>query len=186
MRRSIGIVLLLSCTAAAAQEMAVPVDVQVPLLLKILTFERNLRGHRSQPLRLGVLFQSQVEESREAFDAFTATAAKGPMRLGSRAIEIVPIDAADDAEVARVLGTAPIDVLYVAPLRAIAISAITKLTRQREIITLTGVPAYVDQGLSVGVDARGGRTRVVINLGAHRAEGAEFSAQLLKMARIVP
>ena len=47
------------------------------------------------------------------------------------------------------------------------------------------MPRYVEGGLAIGVDMKGDRPEIVINLAASRAEGAELNAHLLKLARVV-
>ena len=70
-------------------------------------------------------------------------------------------------------------------LRAFDLAAITDWARKSRIVTLTGIPAFVDRGVSVGIDLQGGKPRILINLQAARAEGADFDSGLLKLARIV-
>ena len=49
-----------------------------------------------------------------------------------------------------------------------------------------GVPVFVEDGLAVGIAMKGNRPLVVINLTASKAEGADFSSQLLHIAKIIP
>jgi hypothetical protein len=78
-----------------------------------------------------------------------------------------------------------VDVAYVCALRALDTSSIMLITRALGILSVTGEPGYVEEGLSVGADLRGNRAQLVINLTAARAEGADLPAQVLKLARIV-
>lgn len=52
-------------------------------------------------------------------------------------------------------------------------------------MTFTGVPKYVEQGIAVGIGIQDRKPKIHINLSASKAEGAEFSSQLLKLAEIV-
>lgn len=72
-----------------------------------------------------------------------------------------------------------------APLRAVNMATITARTRKSSVITLTGVPSFVDEGLAVGIDLQGEKPRLLVNRKAAGAEGAKFSSRLLKLARIV-
>ncbi|MCK4591646.1 MAG: YfiR family protein, partial [Candidatus Latescibacteria bacterium] len=78
-----------------------------------------------------------------------------------------------------------IDILYVAPLRALGVKTITGVSRAKRILTLTGVPDYVESGLAVGIGIKGEKPRVIINSPAAKAEGADFSSQLLKLAKVI-
>src|SRR5919106_2649996 len=54
--------------ALAAQEVALPVAVQVPILVKILNFDRNLSDRAGGRLVIGVLFQSRYRTSANVAD----------------------------------------------------------------------------------------------------------------------
>jgi hypothetical protein len=76
-------------------------------------------------------------------------------------------------------------VLYVSPLRAVHLEDVALVSRAAQITTVTGVPRYVETGLAIGVDLKGERPQIVVNLAASRAEGADLTAHLLKLARVV-
>jgi hypothetical protein len=92
----------------------------------------------------------------------------------------------DYADLAAVLQRERIDVLYVTPMRAVDFDTLKATVRASQVITVTGVPEYVERGLAIGVGVKGERPEIVINLDASRAEGAELNAQVLRIARIVP
>jgi hypothetical protein len=70
-------------------------------------------------------------------------------------------------------------------MRTVDMATITARTRRSSTITLTGVPAFVDAGLTVGTDLQGDKPRLLVNLAAATAEGAQFESRLLKLAKIV-
>jgi hypothetical protein len=188
MPRRLAVLALVFATAlaVAAQELDVPVETQVPILLKVLGFDRKVTERAGEPLRIGLLYQPRVRSSRAVAEAFREAAAKSGIRaVAGRALQFVSIEIDDESDLARSLGSAQVDAVYVTPLRAVRIEAVTEITRQRHITTLTGVPHYVVDGLTVGLGVRGQKPEILVNLQSHKAEGAEFSAQLLKMARIV-
>jgi len=78
-----------------------------------------------------------------------------------------------------------IDVLYLTQLRAVEIGDIAKLSRKKQIVTLTGIPDYVKAGVAVGVDIKEEQPQILINLPASKAEGVDFSSQLLKLAKVI-
>jgi hypothetical protein len=53
------------------------------------------------------------------------------------------------------------------------------------MLTLTGVAEYVRAGIAVGIGVRDDRPEILVNLAAARAAGADFSAQLLLLARVI-
>jgi hypothetical protein len=164
---------------AVAQDMPVPVETQVPILLKILTFDRAITARPSDRLVIGIIFQGRNRNSSEIADQVLRQ-----LKAAAPAIRVVPMDLDRTDDLVAALLRDSVQVLYVAPLQAVAISTLSKATRERQVLSYTGVPRYVEQGLAVGIDVSGMRPQIVINLEASRAEGAVFSAQLLKLVRL--
>jgi hypothetical protein len=163
---------------AAAQQVAVPVEIQVPLLLKILAFNRSL-ADAADTLVVGIVFQHRNRAS-----AAIGEEVRGLLAAAARPIRVVAIDLDETRDLRGTLLRESVRVVYVAPLQAVSVSTVTEATRGERVVSLTGVPRYVEQGLAVGIDLSDSRPRIVINLAASRAEGADFSAELLKLARL--
>jgi hypothetical protein len=169
-----------------AQQVPVPVAVQIPILVKILNFDRNFPERAGGRLVVGVLFQSRYRTSANvahevclAFQELPA-GAFGAVEASCVAIDLDATSALDSA-----LKRKRVQVLYVSPLRAVPLGEVTAVSRAAGITTLTGVPRYVETGLAIGLDMKGERPEIVINLAASRAEGADLTAHLLKLARVV-
>lgn len=174
------IALLCRASSVAAQDVAVPVDVQVPLFIKILAFDRNLGSRPPGPLVVGVLYQANFRASADV-----AAQVRRFIKDGNEDLKVVPINLDETDDLLDVLARQHVLVLYVCPLRAVELKSVTDASRQSGVRTLTGVPRYVESGLGIGLDLKGQRPEIVVNLVAIRAEGADFDAQLLKLARIV-
>ena len=170
----------------SAQDVKVPVEVQFDLLTKILVFDRNLKARVGEEIVVGVVFQSLYRASLAAKDEFLSAAEKSrDLRIDGLAIRCIAIDLKNDLPLEDVLAEDKIDVLYVAPLRAYDIRTIAAASRARRILSLTGVPEYVRNDLAVGIDAIGGKPRILINLAASKAEGCDFSSKLLNLATVI-
>ncbi len=174
-------------TAAAstsAQDMDVPMDVQLPILLKVLSFDRKLPVRAPREIVIGVAYQGGNREStlaqEEGMRVIGTQAAPG----GTATLRVVPIDL-DESTIAQAHAKRALTHLYVAPLRATDVRAIAAWAREAGVTTMTGVSRYVADGLAIGVGLRGGRPRILVNVEASRLEGADLSAELLKLADIV-
>src|SRR3954452_9173750 len=161
-----------------AQDVPVPAAVQVPLLLKILTFDRHLAA-AAEPLVVGVVFQRRNRASAAIGDEVRVLLA-----ASARPIRVIVIDLDETHDLRGTLLRESVRVVYIAPLQAVSVSTLTEATRGERVVSMTGVPRYVEQGLAIGIDMSDSRPRIVINLAASRAEGADFSAELLKLARL--
>jgi hypothetical protein len=169
-----------------AQEIEVPINVQYVLLHKILAFDRNLKERAGKELVIGIIYQSNFRNSLNFKDELVEVIAKSqPGKLVDIPDRYVTIEWTANLNLSEFGAKNEIDIFYVAPLRAVEIKTITAVSRSRKILTFTGVPVYVDAGLAAGVGIKGDSPRIIINLPAARAEGVEFDAQLLKLAKVI-
>jgi YfiR/HmsC-like len=165
--------------------MDVPVAVHLPVLLKVLSFDRQLRTRAPHEVVVGVVYQSgsrasvvAKDEAMQAFKAASTLVQDLPMRA-------IVIDL-DHGTLADALEGRKLTHLYLTPLRATDVHALALLSREAHVITMTGVARYLDDGIGLGVGLRGGRLRILVNLDACRIAGADLSAEVLKLAELVP
>ena len=158
---------------------------QYRLYLKVLAFDRNFTARVGDGLIIGVFFAGAVKESRQAMDDFARAVAEGPADFEGLPVRLVPIKYGKAAEIETSLIEGSVDVLYVTPLGPADLSGVSAVCRARKVPTFTGVPEYVERGLSVSFGLSGRKAEVLINLGSSRAEGSDFSARLLDMVTVV-
>lgn len=179
--------LLVPALAANADDVALPAATQVQLFMRILAFDRGLSMRAADGVVLAIVHQGKFRQSVNERNAIVeALSAYDSVTVGTRRVPltVAPIDLdAEDLHAALVAHHA--DLLYVAPVRAVDIGSIASISKLSKVPSLTGVPAYVRAGLGVGLDLRGERPEIVINLTAAREAGADFDAQLLQLATIV-
>jgi YfiR/HmsC-like len=166
-----------------AQEAQLPVQVQVSLFARIWTFDRNHDSRADDGLVIGVVYQSSVRSSLRTKNVFVSATEALPPRDGS--VRVIEIDYVDPQALEEAVRSHGIDMLYVAPLRAVDVDQIAVLAGRLKVLTCTGVPQYVSQGLAVGLELSDGRPGIVVNREASRQQGADFGSSLLQLARIV-
>lgn len=173
-------------TRAPAQEMALPVSVQIPVFTKMLAFDRDLPSRAGDEIVIGILHQGGYRASQLAAEE-VRRALNGTHRRSIAGIPLryVSLDYSVTRSLDMSLSDLGIDVLYVAPLRAVDIDEITTATRARGVLTCTGVADYVDLGVAIGLSVRRDRPLILVNLPAALAEGADFSSELLKLAEVI-
>jgi hypothetical protein len=158
---------------------------QYRLYLKILTFDRNLRARIGDELDIGVLYAGLVEESRQARDDFARAVAAGPADFEGLPIRLVPIQYGKKAEIEASLAAGSVDALYVTPIGSYDLAPVSAACRARGVSTFSGIPEYLESGLSVSFGISGRQAKVLVNLANSRAEGSDFSARLLDMVTVV-
>jgi hypothetical protein len=157
----------------------------LPLLTKVIEYDRTFRGKITSVVKIGVIYQKSWRPSSAVFDEVLSVTSRTAFMVCGFPVEIVPIDVGGDASVHELLGKHSIDILYVAPVRGVSLEEITSASEEQHFRTITGVPQYVEHGIAIGIDLRNDRPLIVINLPAAKACGADLSAQVLRLARVV-
>jgi hypothetical protein len=166
--------------------MPVPMDIQLPLLLKVLSADRQLRARAGDELVIGVFYQERYRASVSAMESIFEAAIKSLQApLPDQTVRLIPVPIDGEPDWSSLIATLDLDVCYIAPLRAVSVAGLLSATKITQAISCTGVPEYVDSGVAFGFDTQGGKPQIVINVEAAKAEGIDFSSQLLKLARIV-
>ena len=168
---------------AGAEDMPLSADLQVPLFLKILTYDRRFESRFGTELKLGVVYApldpQSVKAANDITDVLYRYARKTVKRLP---VNKVLVEFSTPESLERSITTGSIDVLYVAPGSAKNVAAIVKVSRGRGVTTMAGVPDYVRSGVCVGLSVSQDRPQILINQPACLQEGSEFDASLLRIA----
>lgn len=183
----LGLLLLLRPgVATAAEPMPLRADLQVPLILKVLTYDRHLETKAGQEVGIGVVYTPEEPDSVAAANQIFETL----FRFADKTVKRLPIkrylleySSADRLE--RSITQRGISVLYVAPGNASNLEVITRVSQARSVTTTTGVPEYVRRGVAVGIALSDERPQILINLASARSEGSEFDASLLRFATVL-
>ena len=178
---------LLSAPAAGTEPMPFPADVQITLLLKILTYDRSFTAKAKSAVTIGVVYVAADPESVKAKDEILNTL----KLVADRTIKNVPIRAValeyrDPAGLGKLVQKAGINVFYIAPGNADSLRELLRVSHTQGITTATGVPEYVQRGVAIGIGIKADKKPdILINLPSSRQEGSEFDASLLRIANVV-
>jgi hypothetical protein len=187
-RLLIGVLtLLLVGGSAQAQKMAAPAEVQVPLLFKILTFDRRV-GTRppGNVIVIAVVFQTGYRASLVARNQIVdALKAMQDSTISGHPVRWVAVEWIDEEQVRLALIRERTDVVYVTPLRGVELHPLIRTARAAGMTTFTGVPLYVEQGVALSIGIVRERPQIIVNLAATRAEGSDFTSQLLRVCKVV-
>lgn len=164
--------------------MDVPVAIQIPLFLKVMSFDRQLHPRAGSELVVAIAYQSGNRSSLLAEDAAVQSLSVTRGTVDGLTVRPMLIDL-DRERLAVALAREHVTMLYVAPLRAFDIGTVVAAARAAHVTTATGVTRYIALGLALSVRRQGDRPRLLINLPAARLEGAEFAAELLKLAEVI-
>jgi YfiR/HmsC-like len=171
---------------ARAEEMALSAAAQVPLLLKILTYDRNFEKRAGGELAIGIVYDPADRDSAKATTDLGNTLFQSRDKTVKQLkIKYYTIEYTNAADLERFVKQKGISVLYIAPGNARNLANIVQLSQELHLTTTTGVPDYVRRGASVGLALSQDKPQILINLQSTRAEGIQFDASLLRLATIV-
>jgi len=165
----------------------VPATIQVPLLLKILTFDRNFDQRVGSVLRIGVVYVDDVPASRQAKDDIsTVLDGFADKTIKTLPISFVLLRYSTEQSFEDAAKTHGVNVIYVTPGSAKFLAGLLRVSRKHRMTTVTGVPEYVKAGVTVGLSLkRDNKTEILINLNSARLEGVAFDANLLRLSTIL-
>lgn len=168
-----------------AQSVEVPVELQFPIFLKILTFDRKLQQRGKNGLNMLIIYQKNYKSSYFIKEEI----GKILSRLDIGKIESIPIKYnfidIEETNLQSALIKYRTNLIYICPLRGVALESITRVTKENGVLSFTGVPDYVESGVSVGIELKDEKPHIIINLTSAKAEQADFSSQLLRVAKIL-
>jgi uncharacterized protein DUF4154 len=183
---SVALVALLAVPATAAEAMPFTADAQVPLLLKVLTYDRSFAVKAKSALNIGIVYMASDPQSVKAKDDIVKTLqAFSDRTIKNVPIKFQPIEYRGRASLETAVRSG-VNVFYIAPGTADAIDEVLKVSHRSGVTTATGVPEFVNRGVAIGIGMKADKKPdILINLSSSRSEGSEFDASLLRIANIV-
>jgi hypothetical protein len=168
---------------AGADDSAVPVELQVELLARIVRYERSYMAQSASARLLAVVRTNDVDSTRTGSEFIAHV--RRQQRVGGRTVtasvhEFTNVRALRDA-VAR----DQVSIVYFAPGLASEMPAIASAFAGRNVITVAATGRDVDRGAVVGFELVSSRPRIAVNLPRARAQRLRFNAQFLRIARVV-
>ncbi len=97
--------------------------------------------------------------------------------VGGRQVEIVQLSALGD--------NVPCDFIFVSRSESASLDALLRKLAARRVVTVSDIPGFASAGGMVELTLSDERVGVTLNRRAAQKQGLEFSAQLLRLAKVV-
>jgi len=180
----IGLALLAG--SGAASESEVPATNQVPIFLKLLTYDRALATQGDEFLRIGILVRHDNEDSKLGADDFGKALAKmSDKTVNGRSFRHEIVEWETTADLMSSIRSANLDVLYVTEGHKGNIQTIQTITRELDILSLGAESIFVNTGLSIGLGLKDGHPQIWVNLESLHQEGHLLDARILRLCKVV-
>jgi hypothetical protein len=172
----------LTAESARADELSVPISLQVNLLDRVVRFERSYASRGDAPALVVVV---TVDEAASVRAAALASAAIGQIAsLGARRASVVTQTFSSPAALRSASREAAIVYLMPGFSRA-DVQAIAAAFADSKVLTVGASNADADNGAALGFELEGSKPRIIVNLRQARAQRLDFSAQFLRLARVI-
>ena len=185
-RAALFVALILSLVGGRGVAYASDVDVtrQALVLARALAYDRNLPDRAGATVGIGVLYKTGDHEdsAKKAYESFSAL---GGVKVGGLPVEITLVEWHDADTLINGIESGGIDALYVCAGLTDQVEAIKQVSRAKRVLTLASQRSYVEAGMTLGVFENAGEPKLAVNLPASKAEGASFSAELLRLAEVI-
>jgi hypothetical protein len=177
---------LVAAARPASGADGIPADKRALIVLRVLAYDRNLPQRADEVVRLAVIYRFGDRSSESAAEALIASLRgdAGKVMVASRPLRVVGIPYSAQG-VEGDLVRAGVAAAIVCPGLGGEVGAISLASRKHSILTFTDDEQMVRAGLSIGVVRRADRAAILVDLVAARAEGADLSADLLRLAEVV-
>jgi len=163
----------------------VPFDIQVPLVLKALTYDRNLKTRASDEVRIAVIFPPNT--TRGLTDDLHASLKKIPGRtVNGLVVVFTEVSADDEASLEQGLRSGQWAAAYVMPgFSRVELARVRRLCESRRVLPVAASIDDLAHGLAFGIGVQGSKPQIVVNLPASKACGSDFDLALLQLSRVL-
>ncbi len=181
-----GLLVHFTVASTFSQMVDVPTKIHWPLFAKVLAFNRSLSQHADTVLTVGVIYQSRFRQSTSVLEQLRgAVLDDRGEQTTERPTRIFVIDLESPSNLSDLMEKEHVDVLYVTPLRGVDLGTITEQSRMRKILTVSGVAAYGERGITITIGLYRERPRLIINKTSAKAEGIDLNPQILRIAGFI-
>ena len=155
-------------------------------LARALAYDENLPSRAGKIVALAVLYKPEnpasEKEARESFALFHKLESYNIVGLPFHSF-LLPFTSPEVLDEA--VGAQGIVALYVCPGMENEIPGIKRISRKHKTTTIASREEQVTAGLALGVFSLDRNLIVVVNLPVSREEGARFSSDLLRLAKVI-
>lgn len=168
----------------ADEEVAVPVPLQMELLLKVASYDKNLPARAPDVVRLMLLVKPGSTNGSHV--AQLAARQLGGKTLAGRSLELSTQPFSDAANLAQKVKDTRTAIVYLAPgFDANELAAIAKALSGLSVLSVGALSRFVQSGTVLSFDLISGKPKLLIHQKRALAQGVEFSSQVLKLAKVI-
>lgn len=170
---------------AGAEEISVPIPLQVELLDRLLWYERGLQRSAAKELGILIVTRTNNKESARAAAQLGAQLERAKT-LAGKSLVFTRVGYESAAQIKKLTIDRRTYLVYLAPGLEDAIGPLASALRGQTVLTVSCVASDVARGAVLGFELASAKPRIALSLARSRDQNLDFAAQLLRVARVVP
>lgn len=174
--------ILLSHLQARADDVSVPIELQVDLLGRVAKFERTFASKGTTPATVLVVTKAGVTASTRAGAQINAALLRSANWAG-RPLAIAAHAFTNAAALKAAATSAAI--VYLTPGLSDEVKNIAQALSAMHILVVASANGDVERGAVLGFELESARPKIVINLSQARGQSLDFNAQLLRLSKVI-
>ena len=182
------LVFLFFSTVFSLRAAELPLDKQIDFFLKVLKFDRNVMDRPGDKIRVGIIYggnNGTPSNLVSQIDDILYNKSVAEEKVGEKILTHSLLAFTSRANFEQQLKLFQISAFFIMPGNDSNVAEISDIAKQAGIITFTGVPQYVVDGIAVCVKDVDGKAKIIVNLPLAKEQGADLNANLLKMAEVL-
>jgi hypothetical protein len=178
-----GVAAMLIAGVAAAEEVVVPISLQVELIAKVAAYDRNFAARAGDHVRVLILTKAGDAQSARVAGQIQSAFGATDTVAGLPHSEVVAAFT-NGPELAAACQSKRYAIVYVTPGLAGDLGAISKALSGVSVLSVTAVPEHVPNGIVLGFDMVSGKSKLLVNLTQARLQSVAFRAEMLKLMKV--
>jgi hypothetical protein len=177
-----ALVLLVS-DRGRAEETTLPIALQVELLVKVASYDRNFVQRAGERARILILTKpGNVDSKRIAAQVEAGLARVNQIAGLPHEESVTPYRGA--VELANKIRAERVAVVFLGPGFRDDIGAIREALDGVDVLTATAIPDYVEAGVVLGFDVAAGRPELLVNLPQAKKQKVALRSEVLRLMKV--
>lgn len=187
MRHLAASLLLLSVFTGSAHADQLAPGQKALLLLRVLAYDRNLKGRAGEEVRIAVVFRPGIGTSEHERDSMVRAIGEVVSRavVAGLPVRVKAVPFQDASRFGALLAELRPAAMFVTAGLEPEGEILARVAKERQVPSVCGSRDLVERGLAIGLVDRGDRAGVVLNLKAAAAQGADLDSALAHVAERV-
>jgi uncharacterized protein DUF4154 len=177
------LLVVLAAHRGRAEEAILPIAIQVELLVKVASYDRNFQARAGERAKVFIFTKPGNGDSARVAAQVEAGLARAPLIGGVPHDEVVTAyrGAAELADLCRTQSAA---IVFFGPGFREDVPAIREALDGVDVLSVSAIPEYVEAGIVLGFDVAAGKPELLVNLPQARRQKVALRADVLRLMKV--